>query len=248
VDFDPIAPAYAAHRRADPVVVAAVLDGVRPGRVLEAGSGTGNYAIAVHEATGADCTGIEPAREMLAAARGRSSAVRFVEGAAERLPFADGEFDVVFSVDVAHQVADFEASVRESFRVLRPGGAFVTVTDDEDTIRSRLHATYFPEIVAVELARYPDPARIRAALEAAGFRHVTEAKTESRLVVTDPGPHRDRAFSSLHLIPEESFRRGLERLERDLGRGPLEEVSRKLVVRARRPDAQWCAGAATGGC
>ena len=109
------------------------------------------------------------------------------------------------------------------------------VTDDEDTIRSRLHATYFPEIVAVELARYPGPARIRAGLAAAGFEQVTEEKTESRLVVTDATPHRDRAFSSLHLIPEESFRRGLERLERDLARGPLEEISRKLVVRARKP-------------
>jgi ubiquinone/menaquinone biosynthesis C-methylase UbiE len=235
VDFDPIAPAYAAHRRADPVVVAAVLDGVRTGRVLEVGAGTGNYAIAVHEVTGVDCTAIEPSREMLAVAQERSSAVRFVGAVAERLPFADGEFDLVFSVDVAHQVGDFEASVRESFRVLLPGGSCVTVTDDEDTIRSRLHAAYFPEIVAVELARYPAPARIRAALEAAGFEHVTEEKTESRLVVTDAGPHRDRAFSSLHLIPEESFRRGLERLERDLERGPLEEISRKLVVRGRRP-------------
>ena len=53
--------------------------------------------------------------------------------------------------------------------------------------------------------------------------------------MTDAAPHRDRAFSSLHLIPEESFRRGLERLERDLERGPLEEISRKLVVRARKP-------------
>jgi ubiquinone/menaquinone biosynthesis C-methylase UbiE len=237
VDFDPIAPAYAAHRRADPVVVAAILDGAPvtgESRVLELGCGTGNYSIAVHEATGAECTGIEPSREMLAVARGRSPDVRFLEGVAEALPFADGEFDVVFSVDVAHQVADIGATIRETARVLRRGGALVTVTDDEDTISSRLHATYFPEIVGVELARYPTPERLRALLGAAGFVDLREEKTESLVVVTDSAPHRDRAFSSLRLIPEASFRRGLERLERDLEHGPLQEVSRKLVVRARK--------------
>jgi ubiquinone/menaquinone biosynthesis C-methylase UbiE len=238
VDFDPIAAAYAAHRRADPVIVAAILEGarLRPGsRVLEIGCGTGNYAIAVHAAAGCGSVGVDPSPAMLAIGRKRTPHARLVDGAAESLPFPGALFDLAFSVDVVHQVADFMATAREAFRVLRPGGSLVTVTDDEDTIRSRLHAAYFPEIVDVELARYPTPPQIRAGLEAAGFGQLTEEKTQSRLLVTDSGPHRDRAFSSLRLIPEESFRRGLERLERDLEGGPLEEISRKLVVRARRP-------------
>jgi SAM-dependent methyltransferase len=238
VDFDPIAPAYAAHRRADSVLVAAILEGARLepcSRVLELGCGTGNYAIAVHAATGCGSVGVDPSPAMLAVGRKRTPHARLVESAAESLPFAGEIFDLAFSVDAAHQVADFDATVRESFRVLAPGGRLVTVTDDEETIRSRLHATYFPEIVEVELARYPSPEQIRAGLERAGFVEVTEEKTDSLVVITDAAPHRDRAFSSLHLIPEESFRRGLERLERDLERGPLEETSRKLVVRARKP-------------
>ena len=52
-----------------------------------------------------------------------------VQGAAERLPFADGEFDFVFSRYSAHHWSDLGLALREVRRVLKPGGvaAFVDV-------------------------------------------------------------------------------------------------------------------------
>ncbi|OFX26719.1 MAG: hypothetical protein A2Z07_02230 [Armatimonadetes bacterium RBG_16_67_12] len=43
-------------------------------------------------------------------------------------------------------------------------------------------------------------------------------------------PYRDRAFSSLHLIPQEAFARGLARMEQDLREGPIHCVSRYLLL------------------
>jgi ubiquinone/menaquinone biosynthesis C-methylase UbiE len=66
-------------------------------------------------------------QEMLAKARAAAAAmgaknVKFVEGEAERLPFADESFDVVISNGVIDLVPDKDAVFRELFRVLAPGG------------------------------------------------------------------------------------------------------------------------------
>lgn len=43
---------------------------------------------------------------------------------AGRLPFEDGEFDLVVSFEVIEHVPDEKAALREIFRVLKPGGQF----------------------------------------------------------------------------------------------------------------------------
>jgi ubiquinone/menaquinone biosynthesis C-methylase UbiE len=43
----------------------------------------------------------------------------------DRLPFADGEFDVVFMVDVVHHMENVEQTVQEAMRVLKSGGTFI---------------------------------------------------------------------------------------------------------------------------
>ncbi len=48
--------------------------------------------------------------------------VEFVEGEAERLPFADESFDVVISNGVIDLIPDKDAVFAEIFRVLAPGG------------------------------------------------------------------------------------------------------------------------------
>ena len=44
---------------------------------------------------------------------------------AERLPYDNGEFDLVVGHAVLHHIPDVELAFREVLRVLRPGGRFV---------------------------------------------------------------------------------------------------------------------------
>jgi hypothetical protein len=117
--------------------------------------------------------------------------------------------------------------------VLAPGGRVCTVTDDEESIRGRtIHRRYFPETLAVELARYPTLDALQAAAEAAGLVPGATEHVERVLVFTDAAPFRELAFSSLALIPREALERGLAQLERDL---PVEAVDHKVLVWARKP-------------
>jgi SAM-dependent methyltransferase len=97
-------------------------------RVLDLGSGAGTDSLVAAQMVGADghVTGIDMTAPMLAKARAAATEmgvanVEFVEGEAERLPFADASFDVVVSNGVIDLVPDKDAVFAELYRVLAPG-------------------------------------------------------------------------------------------------------------------------------
>ncbi len=57
-------------------------------------------------------------------ARHQASGLRFQVGDAQKLPFADGSFDVVINVEASHCYPDFPGFVDEVARVLKPNGRF----------------------------------------------------------------------------------------------------------------------------
>ena len=94
---------------------------------LGSGAGTDSLVAALMVGSAGSVTGIDMTQEMLDNARKGAAAlglgnVTFVEGEVERLPFADGSFDVVISNGVIDLVPDKDAVFGELFRVLAPGG------------------------------------------------------------------------------------------------------------------------------
>ncbi|HWI63243.1 MAG TPA: class I SAM-dependent methyltransferase [Symbiobacteriaceae bacterium] len=225
LDYNQLAADYARHRRVHPQVFRRLAEAAT-GRVLEVGCGTGNYITALATATGCKAFGIDPSEEMLRKAAEKGFPVELQGGRAEELPFADAFFDLVFSVDVIHHVQDRPAHMREAHRSLKPGGRLCTVTDSEWVIRHRNPLTaYWPETADADLRRYPAMADLTRFMRTAGFGQIHEELVEFPWELTDSGPYRDKAYSSLYLIGDDAFRRGLERLEADLARGPVPCVS-----------------------
>jgi SAM-dependent methyltransferase len=98
-------------------------------RVLDLGSGAGTDSLIAAQMVGEQgrVVGMDMTPAMLAKARAAAAAmgianVEFVEGEAERLPFADASFDVVISNGVIDLIPDKDAVFAELFRVLAPGG------------------------------------------------------------------------------------------------------------------------------
>jgi len=137
------APEYdATFARASAPFVEVLLDGagVSAGtRVLDLCCGTGAVTAMTAEA-GAEVVGLDFSRAMLAEARRRHPHLRFEEGQAEALPYADASFDAVVSNFGIHHVPRPERAVAEAQRVLRPGGrfAFTTWAAPEQNIAWRL--------------------------------------------------------------------------------------------------------------
>ena len=233
-DYNRLAAEYGRHRRVHPGVLRALVTtaALTPAaRILDVGCGTGNYTIALAETVGCAVEGIDPSTEMLARLRERAPHIPTHVARAERLDVPADTFDLVFSVDVIHHVADRAAYYAEAYRALRPGGRVCTVTDSEDIIRRRAPlSVYFPASAEIELRRYPPIAALAHLMREAGFGALREDVVELAYALTDATPYRDRAFSSLHLIPEDAFQRGLAQMERDLRVGPIACVSRYLLL------------------
>jgi 2-polyprenyl-3-methyl-5-hydroxy-6-metoxy-1,4-benzoquinol methylase len=102
---------------------------VAPGtRMLDVACGAGQIAIPAARA-GARVTGVDIATNLVEQARARAAAdgveVRFDEGDAEMLPYADGSFDLVVSLIGAMFAPRPERVAAELLRVCRPGGRIV---------------------------------------------------------------------------------------------------------------------------
>lgn len=94
-------------------------------RVLDVACGTGNTAIPAAKA-GAHVTGVDIATNLLEQAKKRAAderlQIRFEEGDAEQLPYADQSFDVVVTMFGAMFAPRPELAAAELLRVCKPGG------------------------------------------------------------------------------------------------------------------------------
>lgn len=99
-------------------------------RVLEVGVGMGTDHAEWHDG-GAEAYGVDLTPRHLQLAQGhlraRGHVPRLARADAERLPFADGTFDVVYSFGVIHHTPGTQECVDEMWRVLRPGGRAIVM-------------------------------------------------------------------------------------------------------------------------
>jgi ubiquinone/menaquinone biosynthesis C-methylase UbiE len=117
------------HQIADRVAGLALACVPAPARVLDIGCGTGYLLgqLAARAPQASALAGIDAAPEMIGAARAAAAddRLRFVVGAAERLPWPDGTFDLVVSTTSFDHWADQQQGLAECARVLAPGGRLV---------------------------------------------------------------------------------------------------------------------------
>jgi 2-polyprenyl-6-hydroxyphenyl methylase / 3-demethylubiquinone-9 3-methyltransferase len=116
--------------------------GLDPGdlRALDIGCG-GGFVAEEFARLGCQVVGVDPSEVSIETARRHAAAtgldVDYRVGTGEQLPVADGEFDLAYCCDVLEHVADLDAVISETARVLKPEGIFLFDTPNR-TLASKL--------------------------------------------------------------------------------------------------------------
>lgn len=216
-------------------------------RVLDVATGGGHtglfFARLGHEVILSDLTGemLQRARQM---AREAGFEVGVAQHPAEAMPHSDGSFDLVTCRIAPHHFTDPAAFVRETARVLRPGGQFLlidgTVADDEPEAEAWAHA--------VEKLRDPSHHRLwtprtwRRWCETAGLRVEHAVITPMKqpdlnwyfAVAATPEASRAEVRRLVDAVPESArrlFRLGCED-------GKVVWWWQRLTLVARKPEAR----------
>ena len=166
--------------------------GLRVGRALEVGFGTGLYTQML-DGMCRELHGVDFSAGQIREARRKGVAIVSVLGEARALPYRDETFDLVASFDVlAHLPGGEAAYFAEAWRVLRPGGVLVLdplpAVGQADgwthRLRRRVRSVAYRFVVRLSnieaWVRIPEPGALADGLRAAGFQAEVETRTDGR--------------------------------------------------------------------
>jgi demethylmenaquinone methyltransferase / 2-methoxy-6-polyprenyl-1,4-benzoquinol methylase len=181
------------------------LAAVGPGdRALDVATGTGDLAVALRR-RGAEVVGLDFSERMLELAREKAPDVRFEAGNALKLPYRDGQFDVVTVGFGARNFDDLSAGLGEMARVTRPGGRVVVleITSPQRPPLSWFFRLWFDRVVPAigrlagdpeaysylpsSVRRFPGPEALAAELAAAGLSRVRWILTGGGIIAVHMG-------------------------------------------------------------
>ena len=177
-------------------------------RVLDLCCGTGDLTLALKRRATHSCSlgaaifGSDFAHPMLVRAieksnapgtaqKSRASEIGYSEADALALPFADASFDLITAAFGFRNLANYDAGLREIFRVLRAGGEMAILEFSEPTapVIAPLYRFYFTRILPrigaavsgggfaysylpASVAKFPAPDDLAAMMTGAGFSRV----------------------------------------------------------------------------
>ncbi|MCD6066199.1 MAG: methyltransferase protein [Bacteroidetes bacterium] len=147
-DYDKLGQKYSGYRQTDPRIAAYVTKALGDAKtILNVGAGAGSY-----EPSDKYVVAVEPSIVMRSQ-RNKNGKVPAINAKADNLPFDDNTFDASMAMVTVHHWPDMDKGLKELRRVTK--GQVVIMTFDPNELDNFWNANYFPELIAVEKARYP---------------------------------------------------------------------------------------------
>lgn len=165
-------------------------------KALDVCCGTADWTIALSKAVGptGEVTGLDFSENMLEVGKKKTkdmTNIHLVHGDAMNLPFDDNEFDYVTIGFGLRNVPDYLATLKELYRVLKPGGKVVCLETSQPTAPGfkQLYKLYFKFVMPIfgkifakskdeyewlqqSTFDFPDKEKLKRLFSQAGFSHI----------------------------------------------------------------------------
>jgi len=156
-DYDTHGQKYSGYRQTDPRIAEYVTKALADAKtILNVGAGAGSY-----EPTDRYVVAVEPS-VVMRAQRIKNGKTPAINAKADHLPFDDNAFDASMAMVTVHHWPDINKGLKELRRVTK--NQVVIMTFDPARLDNFWNATYFPELIEVEKARYPTIDLIKTSL------------------------------------------------------------------------------------
>lgn len=137
-----------------------------PGRLLDAGGGTGRASAALRPLVDKLIVS-DLSRPMLQQATVRGD-MEAIQGHAEFLPFPDESFERIMVVDALHHFCDQQGAIQDLFRVLKPGGRLLI--EEPDIQRWQVKLVALAEKITLMRSHFLSPFEIQTLIGAHGLQ------------------------------------------------------------------------------
>lgn len=177
--------------------------GLSSPKILDIGCGTGQFPeVLFHELPNAQVWALDLVRGMLEGGTDRWNTYQQrivpVQGDSEKLPFADGTFDILTCANSFHHYPNQADAIREMARVLKPGGVLMLI----DGYRDRPWGWFIYDFCVASIegnVHHASAREIQGMMTAAGFSTVDQFRhrgpapfllTRSKKMINSmPRPH-----------------------------------------------------------
>lgn len=210
----------------------------KPKTVMEVGCGTA-YWISIIEKFVKSSIGLDLSSGMLKEGRKSSNNINFVNGNAEWIPLHNKSCDLIYCVNMIHQVSDKTRYITSAFEKLNTDGIFVIIgTDPMDKNDEWFIHKFFDGTYELDNQRFPSWNFLIDKFHEAGFSKLdlqTLEIIESRQVgkeIFDNYFIQKDSGSQLAMLNKYEYQKGINKIKKCVSDNPGYEFVTKITMKA----------------
>lgn len=189
--------------------------------LLDLGCGTGNLFYQLSQHWKGNCVGLDISINMLKKAYEKNLTASWIRADIHNIPCRDDSFDGIAGIYVLHLLDNIPQILAECRRVLEKGLLFFISAPHHFIINHPLNQ-FFPSFSEIDTQRFPKEDEMVDMLIKAGFYNIRQeyyVSVRDWLSEEYLEKIRSKFISTLRLIPNDEFNKGLEKMEEEIQKG-----------------------------